>query len=618
MLAGVPTKVGRAPELAKYDILEELGVGGMATVYRGHDRRLGRDVAIKVLHPHLRENSEIAHRFAAEAKAVAKLRHRNIVEVFDVSDVGDTDHYLVAELVRGSTLRQVLARQGPLPPEIAALIVLELLSAVAHAHASGVIHRDVKPENVLIELRGAGAHDSPPADRAAGEERVHVKLTDFGIAKLLDSQGVTSTGQVLGSPAHMAPEQIEGGEVDGRADIFGLGVLFYECLVGHLPFDGSNPAQVLRRVLEGAYARAERERPVVGKVWSDIVNSALARDPSDRYPDAERMRQAIEGELGRLRVRNARSELEAWFDDPQLWESKHNERLVEVLCDLGLHARRRGAAIEAAADYNRALAYAPSNPHVLRTVAGLSRAAGRAQAFKKALPLGVLVMLLGVCSYGIARQVRRMATLPPPLAASLVKPVASAAAAPTLAENVNTVGELSQTRSEASGGGLVRSRALPREGAGRMRAVRLGSVSPMFGVRLRVDGIAFPDEVRSGLSVLVTERSHLLRFTCVDPIAHEEICVPQSVPVDAGDKEVTLDVALKILPARLTVVGDPTHRYTVDELPGVVFGAGITQDIPMTSGQKRIKVSDLTDPSLARQIVVLSAGNEKRVLFGAP
>jgi serine/threonine-protein kinase len=129
-----------------------------------------------------------------------------------------------------------------MPPEIAALIAVELGQALAHAHAHGVIHRDLKPENVLIETTDA----------------VKIQLTDFGIAKILDAQGVTSTGQVLGSPAHMAPEQIEGGEVDARADVFGLGVLLYECMVGHLPFEGKNPAQVLRRVL----ANSKRSLPI--------------------------------------------------------------------------------------------------------------------------------------------------------------------------------------------------------------------------------------------------------------------------------------------------------------------------------------------------------------------
>ena len=166
----------------------------------------------------------------------------------------------------------------------------------------------------MIEHRPA----PEPSDAASAQpgDRVHVKLTDFGIAKLLDAQGVTSTGQVLGSPAHMAPEQIEGGDVDGRADVFGLGVLLYESVVGHLPFEGKNPAQVLRRVLEGTYPSAERERPKVGKRWSAILDRALARLPGDRYGDALAMQGALVSELKLLGIDTPRAELEAWFDDP--------------------------------------------------------------------------------------------------------------------------------------------------------------------------------------------------------------------------------------------------------------------------------------------------------------
>ena len=282
-MSPVSEKAG-LPQLAKYDIVEELGHGGMATVYRARDVRLGREVAVKIIHKHLRESREMAARFEAEARTVAKLRHPNIVEVYDVSSEEETDKYIVVELSRGMTLRRLLTRVNEMPPEIAAALGIELGSALAHAHAAGVIHRDLKPENVLIDAGDA----------------VKVQLTDFGIAKILDAQGVTSTGQVLGSPAHMAPEQIEGGEVDARADVFGLGVLLYECMVGHLPFEGKNPAQVLRRVLDGSYASAERERPTVGTRWAKILARALAKEASDRYPSAEALIKALKGELESL------------------------------------------------------------------------------------------------------------------------------------------------------------------------------------------------------------------------------------------------------------------------------------------------------------------------------
>jgi eukaryotic-like serine/threonine-protein kinase len=352
-----PSQAGQLPRLSKYEIVEELGHGGMATVYRARDLRLGREVAIKIIHKHLRESTEVARRFEAEARAVAKLRHPNIVEVYDVSGPEEPEQYIVVELLRGTTLRRILAGQRNMPPEVAAAIGIELGSALAHAHSAGVIHRDLKPENVLIETDGD----------------VRIKLADFGIAKVLDAQGVTSTGQVLGSPAHMAPEQIEGGEVDGRADVFGLGVLLYECMVGHLPFEGSNPAQVLRRVLEGSFAAADRERPLVGARWGRILARALAKDAADRYASADLLVAALRDELSSLKMSDPRVELRTFFADEQAYIGAQPERLFPVLVARAEQARRGGKHHEAAADLNRALAYRPQDPTLLRLIGRLGR-----------------------------------------------------------------------------------------------------------------------------------------------------------------------------------------------------------------------------------------------------
>ena len=251
------------PQLAKYELWKRSAAAGWRRCIARRDRRLGREVAVKIIHSHLRDSPEAVARFETEARAVAKLHHPNIVEVFDVSEADEPEQYLVVELLRGTTLRRQLQEHRSLPPEIAAALAIDLLGALAHAHHCGIVHRDIKPENVLIELRSRASHSEGSGADKPGERAI-VKLTDFGIAKLLDAQGVTSTGQVLGSPAHMAPEQIEGGEVDARADIFALGVLVYECMVGHLPYEGTNPAQVLRRVLDGEYPEAQKERPAIG------------------------------------------------------------------------------------------------------------------------------------------------------------------------------------------------------------------------------------------------------------------------------------------------------------------------------------------------------------------
>ena len=411
------------PRLAKYELLEEIGHGGMATVYRARDPRLLREVAVKVIHRHLRENPEIKARFVSEARAVAKLRHPNIVEVYDVSDESETERYLVVELLRGTTLRKLLAEHPNLPPEVGAAIGIELARALAHAHAAGVIHRDIKPENVLVETGGEGAE-------------VKIKLTDFGIAKILDAQGVTSTGQVLGSPAHMAPEQIEGGEVDERADVFGFGVLLYELFVGHLPFEGANPAQVLRRVLEGSYPPADKERATVGQRWARILDRALAKEPADRFGSAQEIEEALRAELLALGIEDPRAELRAYFDDPEGYAARHAARLVRVLTERGERASKAGDRLSAAADFNRALAYAPDDPGLLKQVIRLSRGARRKRA------LALLAAALGASAAVAAAIVLYPRPAPveapapsPPVASAVVPapPVASTvvAAAPS-------------------------------------------------------------------------------------------------------------------------------------------------------------------------------------------
>jgi tRNA A-37 threonylcarbamoyl transferase component Bud32 len=351
----------KLPELSKYELIEEIGHGGMATVYRARDRRLGREVAIKLIHRHLRDSAEVAERFAREATAVAKLRHPNIVEVFDISDPDEGEQYLVVELIRGMTLRERL-RQGALPPEVAVAVVLEVGAALEHAHQQGVIHRDVKPENVLIELTPA----SEPGVERTGP---HIKLTDFGIAKLLDAQGVTATGQVLGSPAHMAPEQIEGGAVDARTDVFALGVLLYECMVGRLPFQGEHPAQVLRKVLDGEFVPPERQDPKIGAQYSRIVVRALARLPEQRFDSVQAFMDTLLRELAALGYVKLHLLLDALVrPDPDFYDE-----LVPRLVERGSQARAEGRISAAADHFGRALAYRPGDRQLLRRVSGLER-----------------------------------------------------------------------------------------------------------------------------------------------------------------------------------------------------------------------------------------------------
>ena len=200
--------------LDKYELLERVGQGGMAIVYRGLDRSLKRVVAIKVLHKHLADYQEARDRFEREAQAVAKLRHENILEIFDFSAKPDSEAYIVTEFIDGQTLKQFLSGHTLRHPEVAAMISLEVCGALAHAHGVGVLHRDVKPENVMVRKDGL------------------LKLMDFGIAQVLDLERMTVTGQLLGSPAYMAPEIVEGKQLDFRTDVFSVGIMLYLLATG--------------------------------------------------------------------------------------------------------------------------------------------------------------------------------------------------------------------------------------------------------------------------------------------------------------------------------------------------------------------------------------------------
>ena len=298
----------------KYEVLNEVGHGGMAVVYRARDSVLEREVAIKVLHAHLADRAESRARLKREAITVAKLRHDNILEIYDYSGEDAEQAYLVTEFIHGETLRAWVERDYVPRPAVAALIVRALADALQAAHVLNIVHRDIKPDNVMIRDDGC------------------LKLMDFGIAQLVDQQKLTMTGQLLGSPAFMAPELISGKPVDRRIDVFSLGIMLFHLSTAALPFTGRNPHEVLNRIADCDFARPSTVNPLVDDELEAIIVKALARDPDQRYPSAAALAADLESYLDSVGVRHQDdSEVVAYFHAPEDYIRELDQRVASVL-----------------------------------------------------------------------------------------------------------------------------------------------------------------------------------------------------------------------------------------------------------------------------------------------
>jgi serine/threonine protein kinase len=263
--------IGRT--IGKYRITGQLGRGATGIVYRAVDGTLDREVAIKVLNPDL-ANPDIIKRFRVEATTLARLNHPEIATIYELLPSG-TDLLMVMELVRGETLDRLLGRLGPLSPELAARIVDRILSALEHAHRTGIVHRDMKPANVMVTTAGG------------------VKIMDFGIARVRGAEHMTIDGLLMGTPAYMAPEQGLGEEVDERTDLYSVGVMFYCLLTGALPFTADSPIAMLQRKVLGSPRPLSQQREGLPEWCESVVQRALSRSPADRYQTAEEFREAL-------------------------------------------------------------------------------------------------------------------------------------------------------------------------------------------------------------------------------------------------------------------------------------------------------------------------------------
>jgi tRNA A-37 threonylcarbamoyl transferase component Bud32 len=587
--------------VGRYELLGEIGRGGMAIVYRAMDTALKREVALKLLHPHLADHIEARKRFEREAHAVARLHHSSIVEVYDYADASADEVYIVMELVEGTTLRTFLDRRGgkPLLAEAAALMARHVFAALAIAHEQGVVHRDVKPENILIGADGA------------------LKLSDFGIAHLVGIDQMTVTGQILGSPAYMSPEHVEMAELDARADIFSLGTVMYEMAVGAMPFSGKNPHHIIKRIVEGYYDHPLSVNPGVGHGVASIIVRCMQRERDRRYASAAAVVADLDVVLAEMGIDPGAAELAAFFADPDAWEGKRRGPAAERTLALGHAARRAGRYPVAMDHYNRVLALEPGNERALDAVAGLSRR----RQIRRFLERAALVLAVVVAALAIAW----------PIATILLEDAGGQAeGGDGSAGGKHGAKRASHSKAEGKGdaGPARGDRGVgPDGGVAAYTARSTHVIAKRYMQRPKVlrDVVFRPDPMRVEIVVDGTERfvfktsdrsrqlpvgEHTVEFI---PEDRRRESLRKKIEVTAGEGQFVVAERLKWRPARLKIASN------VDAVVEVVNRAlGRTNtffDVPVEKGpQEHITVAVSAKGYLARaKQVIIAAGEDVEI-----
>ncbi|RXI98057.1 Stk1 family PASTA domain-containing Ser/Thr kinase [Anaerobacillus alkaliphilus] len=267
----------------RYQILETIGGGGMANVYKAHDAILNRTVAVKVLRPQFSDDEEFIRRFRREAQAATSLSHPNVVNIYDVGEEADL-YYIVMEYVAGLTLKQLIQQRGSLPISEIIGIMSQISSAIAHAHANHIVHRDIKPHNILISESG------------------EAKVTDFGIARAMTSATITHTNSVMGSVHYLSPEQARGGLVNEKSDIYSLGIVLYEMVTGRVPFSGDTAVSIAIKHLQTEVPSPRKTNPTLPQSVENIILKATAKDPFHRYTSVRELEEDLHTALDPRRI----------------------------------------------------------------------------------------------------------------------------------------------------------------------------------------------------------------------------------------------------------------------------------------------------------------------------
>ncbi|HET8733582.1 MAG TPA: serine/threonine-protein kinase, partial [Anaeromyxobacteraceae bacterium] len=547
------------------------------------DTALDREVAVKVLHPHLATKAESRARFSREARAVARLSHPGIVEIFDYSGDAAEESWLVTEFVHGRTLRAFADQEGIPLPECGALVGLALADALAHAHEAGVIHRDLKPENVMI---------------AEGGGRPSVKLADFGIARILAlDDRMTMTGALVGSPNHMAPEVVDGREADERSDVFSLGTILYWLCTGRLPFEAPNPSATLHRLVTGDFPDPRMVNPALSEPLARLLVSCLALDPAARPASAAAVRDALAAVLRDDGIDRPDETLAAFLADPKGTAEALRPRLVEARLRRGEAHLASGEVARALGDFDAVLALEPRHPRVLDHLATVARTRSRRRALRTVLAATGAAAALLVIAAVVARFWPRSTAD----AVALADPAASAAA-PAQAPpgsgppGAGTAGTATPAvgSPDAPPGGAAASSSPGRvaDAPSRVSTVPAGATAPSASANgRRPPGVPFTVQVRpyaqrallDGTEVAADQQRvvfelspgrHRLRIehSCCEPFDRE-------IDSQSAERLGELKVPLVPRPATIRVAGDPATRVYVD---GKLLGtAGESQREPL-------------------------------------
>ncbi|MCC6810414.1 MAG: protein kinase [Deltaproteobacteria bacterium] len=579
-----------ARSLGKYELIEEVGQGGMSVVYRGRDTVLGREVAIKVMHPFMAQKSDAKQRFYREAMAVAKLSHPNILEIYDYSGETAEQAYIVMEFIRGETLSSFASRVNLTLPELGFLVIRALALALAHAHEQGIIHRDLKPENVMIRRDG------------------QLKLMDFGIAQMIDADTLTTTGALLGSPAHMSPELIEGEICDIRSDIFSTGTILYWLITRRLPFTAPTAPALFKRIVDGNFDDPRMHNPLVTQGMLRILHKLMKKRRDERYPNARAFIADIDQELRLSGIDSPETALSDMMKNPAAYQAHMTSEIAKRLRTAGDDAYKKNDLPGALAAYDRLLNLDPNDGLLREKVLAIGKKQRRMKRLKrmvKSLELGAAfcVSLGGVALAG-------WQYLSDPLSEPPI--VEEAAPQPKFVSTVMRPQESAEEpkKSEAAVAAAAAAKEAAQKVVPREVELRLQRFCSIY-----IDGELVRKDVQGPIQQTLDSGEHELRAEnpFMEPVTRK-IAIPPEGPIEPVI--VNFD---RFRPARLRVLAPQGAQVIVD---GEARGPASASEqapflVPMQSGDRKIEVKVVVpgQPDIKPKQRVVQAGRPAEVDF---